>query len=353
MIVAVHDSRPRTHQTIANHRRAGRLAAIGAQDGNVAALGSGLLHIHRTRQRHIDARAGFRCLQHLEQDSATPLRVAESTRDPDIALTVNSKPAGADTDLESFHFARIGCGESGDPIGACVRDPDPVLLVDREVERRSQVARVLPRVPCTVLKQQFALGWITFGEMDHLTLLDVNGPNIAAGRDYDTLHQAKLAVEIVALWWRERFAVVVELRNRLAAVARYPNVVVSVDGHAKADALEAAAGVSRGPWRQRPAVGGELRNVAVPQRILILRADDEIVARPDVALAVNHQLAGRAQAAASELQRQDPGARRPSEVGHERNRPQVFALGDRVERVQQLKQPPGFIARVASDPLQC
>ena len=75
------------------------------------------------------------------------------------------------------------------------------MLVDREVERRGQAARVLHRVAGTVLKQQFALGWITFGEMDHLTLLDVNGPDIATRRDDDSLHEAKLAVEVVALRW--------------------------------------------------------------------------------------------------------------------------------------------------------
>src|SRR5262249_25142766 len=155
------------------------------------------------------------------------------------------------------------------------------------------------------------LGRITFGEVDDLTFSEVQGPDIAARRDDDPLHQAKLAVEIVALWWREWFAVVVELHNRLAAVAGCPNVVVSVDGHAKAHALEVAASETRGHWRQRLAIGGELGKIAVPQGILILRADNEVVARPDIALAVNHHLAGCAQAAAGELQRQDPGAGRP------------------------------------------
>src|SRR6516225_4173528 len=41
----------------------------------------------------------------------------------------------AETDLELFYLARIGCGKSGHKIGGAVGNPNPVLLVNYEVER--------------------------------------------------------------------------------------------------------------------------------------------------------------------------------------------------------------------------
>src|SRR5262249_4281427 len=167
-------------------------------------------------------------------------RVAQTARNPDVALAIYRKPTGAETDLELVHLARIGCRKSGDKIGAAVGDPNPVLLVNREVEWPEH--RVFQRVEAVTLKQPFALGRIPFGEPDDLTFFEVQGPDIAARCHDDTLHQAKLAVEVVTLRRRERLAVVIELHNRPAAVAGCPNVVVSINGHAKADAFEAAAG---------------------------------------------------------------------------------------------------------------
>src|SRR5262249_12123048 len=100
-----------------------------------------------------------------------------------------------------------------------------------------------------------------------------------------------------------------------------------------------------------PAVGGELGKVAGPQRILVLEPDDEIVACPEIALAVYHELARRTQTAAGEFERQDPGTRGPGQVGHEGSWPQVLALGDGVKVLKELEQPLGLVAGIASHPL--
>src|SRR5262249_24105798 len=153
------------------------------------------------------------------------------------------------------------------------------------------------------------------------------------GRDDDSLHQAELAAEGPTLGWGKRLAGLVELDDRLAAVAGGPDIVLRVDRQSEADAFDAAAGESEGRRRERLAVGRELRKVSGPERILILRADNHVVARPDVPLAVDHQLAGRTQPAAAELQRQDPGARRPGQIRQERSPPQILPLWHRVEVV--------------------
>ena len=91
--------------------------------------------------------------------------------------------------------------------------------------------------------------------------------------------------------------------------------------------------------------------MTLPQTILFLPTDREVVANPEVALAVEHGFAARVIPAAVELQRQHPSARGPIEVRHERNRTQVFALRDRIEFVHQSEEPLWLIPRIASDKL--
>ena len=91
--------------------------------------------------------------------------------------------------------------------------------------------------------------------------------------------------------------------------------------------------------------GRELGGVALPERVLPLPADREVVADPEVALAVEHRLAACAVAPAIELERQHPGAGRETQVGHEGHGPHGLALGDRIERVEQVEQPLGLIPR--------
>ena len=178
-----------------------------------------------------------------------------------------------------------------------------------------------------------------FGKIDELALLDAQNPDVAARRDDDPLHQPEPAAEGDAFGRRQRLAGLVEDGDRLAAVAGEPGVVVGVDRRAEGASLHAAAGEARGDRRERAAVRRELGGVTLPQRVRRLPADGEVIADPEVALAVEHRLAARAIAAAVEFERQHPGARRGVEIGHEWNRAQVLARRDRIEKVEQRKEP--------------
>src|SRR5262249_48683256 len=172
-----------------------------------------------------------------------------------------------------------------------------------------------------IYEEELHLLGIPLGEIHDLGVLSVGRPDVAVGRDDDLLHQAELAAEGVTPGWGERFAGLVELDDGLAAVAGAPDVVLSVDRQSEADALDTAAGESEGHRRERLAVGRELGKGSGPKDILILEADDHVVARPHVSLTIDHQLAGRTQTAPGEFERQDPSTRSPAEIRHERNRP--------------------------------
>src|SRR5262249_38701505 len=183
----------------------------------------------------------------------------------------------------------------------------------------------MPRIPERIFRviyeEELHLLGIALWEIYDLGVLGVVRPDVAVGRDDDLLHQAELAAEGPTLRWGQRFAGLVELDDGLAAVAGAPDVVLRVDRQSEADALDATACESQGRRRERLAVRRELGKVSGPERILILRADDHIVARLNVPLTVDHQFAGRTQPAAGELQREDPGAGCPAQVRHERSRP--------------------------------
>ncbi len=74
-----------------------------------------------------------------------------------------------------------------------------------------------------------------------------------------------------------------------------------VHAQSETNAFHPAAGKARRHRRQRFPIGRKFGEVAVPQRILILRADLKIVAHPAIALAINRHLASRAHTAAREF----------------------------------------------------
>src|SRR5262249_28973728 len=117
-------------------------------------------------------------------------------------------------------------------------------------------------------------------------------------------------------------------------------------------ALHAATGKPGGDRRQRFAVRIELGGIALPEFVLSLPANGEVVADPEVTFAVEHGLAARTISAAIELERQHPGAGREVEVRHERNRPKVFALRYGIELIQQRKESIGPVPGVAGDRLR-
>ena len=86
--------------------------------------------------------------------------------------------------------------------------------------------------------------------------------------------------------------------------------------------------------------------------VLPLPTDREVVADPEVALAVEHRLAARAIPAAVELERQHPGAGREVQVRHERHRAHRLARRDRIELVEQREESLGLVPRIARDRLR-
>ena len=91
--------------------------------------------------------------------------------------------------------------------------------------------------------------------------------------------------------------------------------------------------------------------MSLPQRILALPANREIVADPEVTFAVETSFAARAVPAAVELQWQHPRARLPIEVRHIGNGTQVLALRDRIEGIEQREEAFGLVPRIARDRL--
>ena len=242
--------------------------------------------------------------------------------------------------------------EADDRGADAVADPDAVLLVDGQMERGEQAAGVVQRVLALVLAVDARLGRIALRQMHDLALALVHRPDVAGARDDDALHLAELAVDGPAVRRRQRLAALDRSGRCSGWHSRSPRPCPARrSASPKPTPEQAAAGEAGGHRRQRLAVRGELRQVAVPQDGLVLRADDEVVADPGIALAVEHQLAAAAVAAAGELQRQHPGARGEAQVGHEGRGAHLLARGHRIEGIQQREQPVRLMRRVARDGL--
>jgi hypothetical protein len=67
--------------------------------------------------------------------------------------------------------------------------------IDGDAERCDQLAGVLERIAGRILAVQLALRGVALGEMHHLSLHRVDGPDIPVGRDDDALHVAELALQ--------------------------------------------------------------------------------------------------------------------------------------------------------------
>ena len=139
---------------------------------------------------------------------------------------------------------------------------------------------------------------------------DAQRPHVAVGRGDDALHQAELPAEVDAFGRRQRLAGLVEDRDGLAAIARQPDIALGVDGRTEGAALM--------PPPAKPVVIGESglpfgsNLVALPCHSASCACQPTVKLLPTQRLpsAVEHRLAAGAIAAAVELQRQHPGARR-------------------------------------------
>src|SRR5215467_10373804 len=125
--------------------------------------------------------------------------MAEPVSDPYVALAVDVETAVEDSGLEIFGFVRIRGREARHFISG-VRDPDPILLINGEVERcRERLARL----GTVAFADDPALGPVTLREIEELALRDAESPHVATRRGDDALHQAELAVEGDPLRWRQ------------------------------------------------------------------------------------------------------------------------------------------------------
>src|SRR5215510_9169955 len=121
--------------------------------------------------------------------------MAESIRDPDIALAVDVETAVDDSGLEVVDFARIRGREARHFI-AGVRDPDPILLINGEVKWPEER---LARLGAVAFADDSAFRPVTLGEVQELALRDAESPHVAARRGDDPLHQPELPIEGDAL----------------------------------------------------------------------------------------------------------------------------------------------------------
>src|SRR5262249_52121932 len=251
--------------------------------------------------------------------------------------------------LEGLGLGRISCGEARNVVGTAVRYPNPVLLVDGEVKR-------CPERLAWLLLIAFAndpsLAKIPLGDVDELVFLDPQRPDVSARRDDDPLYQPEFATERDALRRRQRLAVLVEYRDGFAPVSREPGVVACVDGCSESAALHPAAGEAGGYRRKRATVRSELGSVPLPQHVIPLPTDREIISDPKISLAIEHGLAARAIAAAVELEWQNPSAGSGVEAGHEGNGSKVLALRYGIELIQQREESVRPVPRVAGDRLR-
>ena len=118
----------------------------------------------------------FHSLDHLLQNGLAFIRGPQTARDPDVTLAVNGKSAGAKARLEGFDLSRtrIGRREPAQPIACGIADPNSILLVNREMERPQEMARVFFGVAGLVHKKQTPFGGISFGHENHGAVFQVD-----------------------------------------------------------------------------------------------------------------------------------------------------------------------------------
>ena len=62
-------------------------------------------------------------------------RIAEPVGDPHVALTIDAKPAATPTSVKFFRLAGIRSREPCHVPTHGIRYPDPILLIDAQMER--------------------------------------------------------------------------------------------------------------------------------------------------------------------------------------------------------------------------
>ena len=123
--------------------------------------------------------------------------MAEGVGDPGVAEAVDGDAARDEPDLDLLGFAGIVGREARHRVAA-VGDPDPILLIHREVERPLDLERAVHGLAIHGAAQDAPLRGVALGQMNDLALFIVERPDVAIRRGDDALHRAQSSVEVVA-----------------------------------------------------------------------------------------------------------------------------------------------------------
>src|SRR5450755_5172694 len=123
--------------------------------------------------------------------------MAEGVGDPGVAEAVDGHAARDETDLDLLSIAGIACREARHRVAA-IGDPDPILLIHREMEGLPDLQRAVHGLAIHSPAQDTALRGVSLRQMDDLALFIVERPDVAIRRGDDALHRTQLPPEIVA-----------------------------------------------------------------------------------------------------------------------------------------------------------
>ena len=196
-----------------------------------------------------------------------------------LLLICHTLSAGAS--LKDFDLARVARGKTRDCIADGVGNPNPVLLVNRQMEWTVQLARAVfaRSAGGSFSDQDLSLARVAFRAYIQPCIKEVERPDIAIWCNDDALHDAELPPKLYPSGGDSGLPV---LSNSEIA---WPAVLVI---HMRSLASIAGSKIS-GPIRPPPVnpvvIGdrgcrvektGKLRHVSVPQRTVPLASDKEI-----------------------------------------------------------------------------
>jgi hypothetical protein len=116
--------------------------------------------------------------------AVAPILSLPRVGDPGVALAVNRHALAARARLEGLDLAWIARWEARDRVADGVGDPDPILLIDRQMERPVQFAvAILARLAGGSLAEELGLAGVPLGQIDDFVLAKIERPDVSARRD--------------------------------------------------------------------------------------------------------------------------------------------------------------------------
>ena len=154
------------------------------------------------------------------------------------------------------------------------------------------------------------------GEIQQLVFRAIGDPDVTVRGDTDAHQSAELAGHREVAFLADGIAVEIHHQNRPVEAAD-PDFVERHAG-APPDAVHAHAGEAGDRRRERGSVGGELDHAAADVATDAgLRAGHPVLAAPEIAIRIEHELAIGAHPAAGETEREGEVGRSVSEIRHE------------------------------------